>query len=58
MKQIDRPDKKWVRQGVYQNSLENFTFRFTRITFYFSPYEVAPYAQGVQKVTFRLSELR
>ncbi|MFH1347933.1 MAG: DUF4163 domain-containing protein [Candidatus Margulisiibacteriota bacterium] len=57
MKQVDHPDKEWITRGVNQDDLETFTFRFTNITFYFGQYQVAPYAQGIQKVKFKLSTL-
>lgn len=55
---LDRPNVNWVRQGVDQNDLETFGFNLFSITFYFSQYEVAPYAAGIQKVSFRLKNLR
>ncbi|MFH1684429.1 MAG: DUF3298 and DUF4163 domain-containing protein [Candidatus Margulisiibacteriota bacterium] len=57
MKQVNRPDKEWITRGVNQDDLETFAFRFTDITFYFGQYQVAPYAQGIQKVKFKLSTL-
>jgi len=55
--QIVEPDQKWIAKGVNQDKLERFTIRYNDITFYFGQYEVAPYAQGIQKVRFKLSDL-
>ncbi|MBN2057174.1 MAG: DUF3298 and DUF4163 domain-containing protein [Candidatus Saganbacteria bacterium] len=55
---LDQPNVKWVRQGVDASDLETFSFNLFSITFYFSQYEVAPYANGIQKVNFSLKALQ
>jgi len=58
LKKIDHPIEKWISEGVNENDLENFSLGQDSITFHFGQYEVAPYAQGIQKATFKLNELK
>jgi hypothetical protein len=55
---IDNPDSRWINQGVKKNDLDTFSLGPDAITFYFNQTEVAPYSQGIQKVTFHISELK
>ena len=57
MNTLAEPDQLWVSKGVTQSNLEQFTIHYNNITFYFGQYEVAPYAQGIQKVRFKLTDL-
>lgn len=54
---IDRPDKKWIEEGVNARSLQNFALDHDGLTFYFSPYDVAPYSYGIQKVKIPIKSL-
>ena len=53
MKKIDHADANWIKEGVTTKNLENFGLGPDSITFYFSPYAVAPYAAGIQKVKIK-----
>jgi hypothetical protein len=50
LKEVDRPQKEWIRAGVTDQNLENFAVENGQLAFYFSPYAVTCYAAGVQKV--------
>lgn len=56
---LEQVDNTWVTEGAgpIAENYQNFTVNEEGMTFYFSPYQVAPYATGTREVHLFWSEL-
>lgn len=59
-KQLKGGDKGMVESGTgpFAKNFDTFTFDKKGVTFYFDPYQVAPYSEGAPKVTLSYSVLK
>src|SRR5664279_4660361 len=55
--EMNQQDMLDAGTGTDPNNYQDFSLDGDTITFYFPPYQVAPYAAGVQKVTIPFSQL-
>lgn len=59
-KQLNGGDKAMVESGTgpFAKNYDTFTFDRKGVTFYFDPYQVAPYSEGPQQITLSYSVLK